>query len=399
MRARPTPTLTLLALLMLAALPASSPMAQEAVRPPVPEAAGTAGTDGGEAAGCQAPAPVCAAADSVYAIAGFTPLASAVRVEPDRLVTARHAVADLDSVEVFTHDGRRLVAAVVPTDYPGDLILLQVDGLGDGPVAAVGQVYSSPVWVVGADVDRGSVHPFESGQITAEPAAGYPLSRLHVDAQAQPRTSGGGLFDADGRLLGIVAAGGEGRNEAVPATDIERLQRRSGDDYSEVSKEVGTAVRQCFDLLERPEAFRTLGAEGPQRLAETCIDTGNRQYFDRAGQALVKDGDLALGLDLFRRSLAQDPNGPNTRLSYAIALHMAGDYKAEIEQLHWLLEHLPDDPRVLRLAVQAGKWGNAPDLVETALARIAESFPQQLEAARRFVTSDTPPPKPAGRTD
>lgn len=43
---------------------------------------------------CEAPQPVCAAAASVFALSGFSPVGSAVRIGPGLLVTSRHVVAD-----------------------------------------------------------------------------------------------------------------------------------------------------------------------------------------------------------------------------------------------------------------------------------------------------------------
>ncbi|MBI2586787.1 MAG: hypothetical protein HYW28_13090, partial [Rhodospirillales bacterium] len=57
---------------------------------------------------CAAPRPVCDAAASVFAIASFDPLASAVLIEPGLLVTNRHAVADNARAEVMLPNGKKL---------------------------------------------------------------------------------------------------------------------------------------------------------------------------------------------------------------------------------------------------------------------------------------------------
>ncbi len=78
---------------------------------------------------CTAPKPVCAARAAVFAVSSFDPLASAVLLEPGLLVTNRHVVADETRVEVHGRGGGRLVGEVVPTTYPGDLVLIRVPGL------------------------------------------------------------------------------------------------------------------------------------------------------------------------------------------------------------------------------------------------------------------------------
>ena len=108
---------------------------------------------GAQVPACAAPEPVCAALGAVFAVSSFDPLASAVRVGPEFLVTNRHVVADETRAEVRLADGRRLVAEVVPTGYAGDLALLHVSGLGDGPV------------VVDGDFDQEQLPPLRHGHV------------------------------------------------------------------------------------------------------------------------------------------------------------------------------------------------------------------------------------------
>ena len=58
-------------------------------------------------AACDAPAAVCAARGAVYAVSSFDPLASAVLVAPDLLVTNRHVVADQTRVVVHGKNGAK----------------------------------------------------------------------------------------------------------------------------------------------------------------------------------------------------------------------------------------------------------------------------------------------------
>ena len=57
-------------------------------------------------------------------------------------------------------------------------------------------------------------------------------------------------MDETGRLVGIVASGGEGRFEAIPAEAITELSARSGPGFAMASAEIGAAVRICTTLLE-----------------------------------------------------------------------------------------------------------------------------------------------------
>ena len=57
--------------------------------------------DSAQESGCAAPAPVCAARAAVFPLGSrFDPLASAVRIGPDLLVTSRHVMADETRAEL-----------------------------------------------------------------------------------------------------------------------------------------------------------------------------------------------------------------------------------------------------------------------------------------------------------
>jgi len=120
----------------------------------------------GARAACDAPEPVCAAADRVFRIAAYDPHASAVVVGDDLLVTNRHVVADNTAAEVILPDGRTVTAAVIPTDYAGDLILLRAPGLDGPPPLPVGPAESeTDLYAIGSDIGRGSVRVYAPGRL------------------------------------------------------------------------------------------------------------------------------------------------------------------------------------------------------------------------------------------
>ena len=177
---------------------------------------------------CAAPAPVCAAQDSVFVISTpFDPLASATLMAPELLVTNRHVVADETRVEVTTADGGRLVGAVVASAFAGDLVLVRVPGLEGEPLAR-GEAGEGLLYAIGVDDASGRVRVYAPGHRLAAPAEGKPLARLHHTARSQPGNSGGALVNENGWLVGIVAAGGDGRNDAIPASRLADLEAASG---------------------------------------------------------------------------------------------------------------------------------------------------------------------------
>ena len=96
------------------------------------------------APGCKAPTVVCQASARVFAISSYDPVGSAVLIEPGLLVTNRHVVADNPRVQVFLSDGSQRIADVVPTSYPGDLVLLRLEGM----------VVQQPLTLGAAEVDQ-----------------------------------------------------------------------------------------------------------------------------------------------------------------------------------------------------------------------------------------------------
>jgi hypothetical protein len=278
-------------------------------------------------------------------------------------------------------------------------MLLQSDDLPAGPVLAPADALpgpDAPLFTVAADVGRQAVRAYDPGTLRLAPPADKPLARLHHGAYSQPGNSGGALVDAEGRLVGIVASGGEGRYEAIPATAIAEVQARSGPDRAATSAEIGAAVRVCTTLIEELQGRRQrLADEQAKAVATSCARSGNRQLLDLAGQALGRDRRSDVAIALFEQGLAEDPNAVNTRIGLVVTQHMARDFEAELPHLRWLMDHAGDDLQVLRLAIQAGAWGDDMELAQRALARLKQINPQTAPAAEKFLQAPPPrPPKP-----
>jgi len=344
---------------------------------------------------CARPEPVCEARAAVFAVSSFDPAGSAVRLGPNRLVTARHVVADEQTVTVFLADGQEIEAQVVPSDYLGDLILLESDALPPGPsLTPKGIKPGAALFSVAADVGSRRIRAYRPGRLQLAPPPDRPLARLHHDAYSQPGNSGGALVDESGRLVGIVASGGEGRFEAIPAKAIFALSAHSGPDFASASAEIGTAVRICTLLLEEHRApGGRLGDEEAKAIETACRRSGNRQLMDLAGQTLGRNGRAPAAISLFEQGLAEDPNAVNTRIGLAITHHLARDFEAALPHLRWLLDNGDDDLTVLRLAIHAGTWAGDEALARRALERLGEVNPESVPAARRFLND--PPSRPA----
>ncbi|MGI9414167.1 MAG: S1 family peptidase [Hyphomicrobiales bacterium] len=343
---------------------------------------------------CRAPEPVCAARGAVFAISSFDPFASAVRIGDDLLVTTRHSVADEATVTITRKDGTKLTGTVRPTGHDIDLILIDAEGLAPGAVLAAGGTADAgtTLYTVGGDAGGKRVRVYPKGRVLLKPSGETAYGRLHHTAYSQPGNSGGALVDETGRLVGIVASGGEGRYEAIPARELARLKELSGPEFADQSAALGGAVRRCVELLEQ-RSRGLVPKDWADGLFTACSTSGNRQLYDIAAQVLSRGRQPALAVKISELSVARDPNALNTRLTLLTILHIARRFEDELPHVRFLLEHLPGEPMVHRFAIQAGKWADAPDLVEKGLELIKQHNPAQLKAAQGFLDANIPRPK------
>ena len=345
---------------------------------------------------CPHPAPVCRVRQAVFPVASFDPAASATRIGPTLLVTNRHVVADRPDAVVHTPDGPR-GARVIPSAYPGDLALLEVDGLPNGFIPDLeGDVPGrGAFYAVGADIARKAVRVFAPGGLIARPAEGAELGRLHVGARMQPGVSGGALVDADGELVGIAVGGGDGRFEAMPLEGVRALLALRADARAaEVTRRLGTALADCAARMDAIQP-RIAGRSDRDALSASCAAANNHGQLLEAGRILARARDFDGAIALHGQAARQVPNSINARISLLVSLQLAGRFVAMTGHARRLMRMAPEDPRVLRFAIQSGIWGNAPELAEEAYRALVKADPRPARAARRFI--DNAPPVPRRR--
>lgn len=353
---------------------------------------------------CPYPAAVCKVRTAVFPIESFDPLASAVRIAPDLLVTNRHAVGNQTEATVHTPAGPRK-ARVVATAYRGDLALLRVAGLPDAglvldPNASGRQsAGSGPYFAVGADVARKEIRVFQPGKLINAPASGAALGRLHVTSRMQPGVSGGALVDRTGRLVAIAVGGGEGRNEALPVDQVEVLLRlRNAADAETVHEKLGRAFEACaagLDLAKRARRGQRPDPAVLDILKNDCRASENPVQHLTAGRYLAFARDFKSSISIIEAAVTQVPNSINARISLLVALQLAGRFEQMLPHARWLMKVVPADPQALRFGIQSGVWGGDKQLAEDAYKLLLAADPRQAQAARRFI--DRPPPAPRQR--
>ena len=150
------------------------------------------------------------------------------------IVTNHHVIEDANSITVRTRSGDEYNASLVGFDEQSDLAVLKIDVtgltpavLGDSTTLEVGDLaiaIGNPLGELGGSVTSGIISALDR-EMTID---GQTMTLLQTDAAVNPGNSGGGLFNANGDLIGIVNAKSSGENVegigfAIPistATDI-----------------------------------------------------------------------------------------------------------------------------------------------------------------------------------
>jgi len=152
---------------------------------------------------------------------------SGFAVDEHTLVTNRHVVADSDSLEVSTYDGRDLAVSAAGSASLADLALVRTtDALPSHPTLARADPRSGDqVTVVG--YPEGGRLTVTAGEVigpTTDPLHENLGEVLLTDAPVEPGSSGSAALDADGRVIGVVyAKTSDDRSLLVPVSTLERV--------------------------------------------------------------------------------------------------------------------------------------------------------------------------------
>ncbi|NML42779.1 trypsin-like peptidase domain-containing protein [Ramlibacter sp. G-1-2-2] len=159
-------------------------------------------------------------------------IGSAVVIAPGVLVTNCHVVEKAASLRV-AHEERRFPAQLQYQDPVRDLCQLQASGV-DAPavrIAAASHLrVGAKVYALGNP--KGLELTLSDGLVSAlRHGRAGELEYVQISVPISPGSSGGGLFDQAGRLVGITTAGmkdGQNLNFALPAEWIVDLPARAG---------------------------------------------------------------------------------------------------------------------------------------------------------------------------
>jgi len=146
------------------------------------------------------------------------------------ILTCHHVVENARSVRVLLHNGEVYDASLVGSDAASDLAVLKVDPgekelvyaeqgcSGDLVVGEKVVAIGNPLGTLGGTVTTGIISATERNISMSD---GTEMTLLQTDAAINSGNSGGGLFNLDGQLIGVVnakysASGVEGLAFAIP---------------------------------------------------------------------------------------------------------------------------------------------------------------------------------------
>ena len=180
--------------------------------------------------------------------------------EDGYIVTNHHVIDGASTIKVRTNNGQTYEAALKGTDSKTDLAVLKIEAtdllpakLADSSAVRVGDfviAIGNPLGELGGTVTDGIISA-KDREITID---GQTMTLLQTSAAVNPGNSGGGLFDLDGKLVGVVnskSSGSdiEGLAFAIPAnTVLEITQELIRNGYVTGRPQLGISVTQ----LTRP---------------------------------------------------------------------------------------------------------------------------------------------------
>ena len=242
--------------------------------------------------------------------------------EDGYIATCAHVVDGAKSVKVTLNDDTSYDATVVGTDAKNDIAIIKIDATGLVP-AAVGDsetlTVGSEVIAIGNPLGelRGTA---TAGIISATnrtiEVEGQAMTLIQTDAAISPGNSGGGLFDATGKLIGIVNAKvsdsrAEGLGFAIPVNSVlDEISDLLNYGYVKGRAYLGVSTQ---DVTLRSRDRMWYYSDGTRCVLVEKVVTGSA-----AEQAGIQPGDLILKLEDKQIASGDD-------LSAAIGAYKPGD--------------------------------------------------------------------------
>ena len=240
--------------------------------------------------------------------------------EDGYIITNNHVVEGSQKITVTTYDGTVYEAQLIGTDEKSDIGVIKIDAsglnaavIGDSDSLRVGDtaiVIGNPLGTLGGTVTDGIISATDREMVINNQS----MNLIQTNAAINSGNSGGGLFDANGSLVGIVNAKDSGMTSS--GTVIEGLG---------FAIPINTAYAVAQDLIEHGYVTTrpTIG------IALSTLESDYGEY--KAGLYVAEiyegSGAEAAGLMEYDRIVSADGTEVNsyTELSKVLAKKQVGD--------------------------------------------------------------------------
>jgi serine protease Do len=236
-------------------------------------------------------------------------LGSGVIVDPAGIVlTNAHVVERASEIEVVTADGKKHKAKLVGIDRRTDLAVLNLQGGGPYPAAALGDSDKLKVgdWVLAIGSPFGLQQTVTAGIISAKGRSigqgPFDNDFIQTDAAINPGNSGGPLVNMSGEVIGINSAilsrsgGNVGIGFSIPSNMARRI-------YTELAAK-GKVTRGWLGVSIQPmtpDLAKSFGLKEPKGVL--ISDVVQDSPAERAG---VAAGDIVIEFDKKKVETPQD---------------------------------------------------------------------------------------------
>ena len=262
-------------------------------------------------------------------------LGSGVKLPDGSVATNCHVLKDGTTYRV-RYRGKLYPASLDKADWNRDVCSLSVPGLLAPPVV----LGSTKTLQVGASVyaigtPEGLQRTLSEGIVSSlRPVSGG--SYIQTTAAISPGSSGGGLFDDHGRLLGLTSffiSKGQQLNFALPVEWIEALPQHTTQRIASGTSEVR--------WINRAEALESRNDwQGLQALSIRWIKTQphSATAWFALGEADANVGQFAQAIDAYHQALQINSQDPTSWNNIGIVYKKAGQYTQAIDAFRQALE-------------------------------------------------------------
>ncbi|WP_238474240.1 tetratricopeptide repeat-containing serine protease family protein [Pseudomonas cavernicola] len=302
-------------------------------------------------------------------------LGSGVALGGGMVATNCHVLAGAEHMRV-QHRKREYPAALRHSDWDRDVCTLAVNGLKAAPVTLGSTArlkVGARVYAIGAP--RGLELTLSEGIISSlRPVAGGQY--LQITAPLSPGSSGGGLFDEQGRLIGLPTfylAEGQQLNFAVPVEWISELPKRhkSTEETTQtpyldwLNKAAALQVKQDWAGLLN-HARRWTKAQPQAAVAWHCL-----------GFAYGKSGQSAKAIEAYRQAVRINPEYAEAWYNLGVVYGKSGQTTSAIEAYQQAVRIDPEDADV---------WNNLGAVYGDSgqIAKAIEAFQQAVRINPEF---------------